>query len=207
MKPTIKICGLCCTNALQCISNLGIEYAGFVLTTSPRQLDETRLGELLGALDGFVTPVAVLGYDGQTLSFSPERLRMMGILTLQLHGDVPPALCQTLRQSGFTVIRAIDPDPWKVHLYASVADVLLVEAPHVDRLHAATPMTPQQWQAVQQAAGETKLWLSGGLTPQNVGALVRACHPDGVDVSSGVESSVGVKSPEKIAAFVEEVRR
>ncbi|MBE3557009.1 MAG: phosphoribosylanthranilate isomerase [Firmicutes bacterium] len=207
MKPTIKICGLCSVNALQCISALGIEYAGFVLTNSPRQLDETRLGELLSALDRCVTPVAVLGYDTQKLSFSPERLRTMGISTLQLHGEVPPALCQTLRQSGFTVIRAVDPDPQKVRMYASVADVLLIEAPHVDRLHATAPMTLQQWQAVQQAAGGTKLWLSGGLTPQNVGALVRACRPDGVDVSSGVESSVGVKSPEKIAAFVEEVRR
>ena len=44
--------------------------------------------------------------------------------------------------------------------------------------------------------------LAGGLTPGIVGGAIKRLHPDAVDVSSGVESTRGVKDPEKIRAFV-----
>lgn len=49
--------------------------------------------------------------------------------------------------------------------------------------------------------------IAGGLTPENVGEAIGACRPYAVDVSSGVESSPGVKDHAKIAAFCEAVRR
>lgn len=49
--------------------------------------------------------------------------------------------------------------------------------------------------------------LSGGLTPENVAAVIRRLHPAGVDVCSGVESRPGRKDPQKLIKFLEEVER
>jgi phosphoribosylanthranilate isomerase len=62
------------------------------------------------------------------------------------------------------------------------------------------------WQAAARLALRCELILAGGLTAHNVGAALRAVRPYGVDVSSGVESSPGRKSAQKIAEFVAAAR-
>jgi len=62
------------------------------------------------------------------------------------------------------------------------------------------------WEHAAQIAHRTCLMLAGGLSPDNVGEAIIHVHPWGVDVSSGVESSPGVKDPAKIAAFVAAAR-
>jgi len=62
-----------------------------------------------------------------------------------------------------------------------------------------------RWRSLADAL-ETRLWVAGGLTSENVGELLRTYRPDGVDVSSGVEQD-GQKDPERIRAFVRAVRR
>ena len=62
------------------------------------------------------------------------------------------------------------------------------------------------WGAIEGASTEYDFMLAGGLTPQNVGEAVRVVRPWGVDVSTGVETN-GVKDPERVRAFILEVRR
>jgi phosphoribosylanthranilate isomerase len=58
----------------------------------------------------------------------------------------------------------------------------------------------------QDIPGVAPLYMAGGLTPENVGEAVRVVHPAGVDVSSGVEGSPGVKDARKMEEFVAAVR-
>ena len=62
------------------------------------------------------------------------------------------------------------------------------------------------WEHAAALARRTCLMLAGGLSPDNVQEAIIQVHPWGVDVSSGVELSPGVKDPEKIAAFVAAAR-
>ncbi len=65
---------------------------------------------------------------------------------------------------------------------------------------------PTDWPSARAMARRTELILAGGLSPANVAAAIAEVQPFGVDVSSGVESSPGIKSPAKIASFVSAAR-
>ena len=62
------------------------------------------------------------------------------------------------------------------------------------------------WGRAAELAAQTELILAGGLTPANVADAIAAVRPYGVDVSSGVEASAGVKDPAKIIEFVHRAR-
>lgn len=63
------------------------------------------------------------------------------------------------------------------------------------------------WNVARRLAPAHRIILAGGLTPENVGAAIRAVRPYAVDVAGGVESKPGKKDHAKLQAFVEEVRR
>jgi phosphoribosylanthranilate isomerase len=65
---------------------------------------------------------------------------------------------------------------------------------------------PADWSAAARFARRTQLILAGGLNADNVSSAIAAVRPFGVDVSSGVESQPGVKSPHKIVQFVNAAR-
>ncbi|BCU81797.1 N-(5'-phosphoribosyl)anthranilate isomerase [Polycladomyces abyssicola] len=208
MRTSVKICGLQTEADAETLYGLDVDTAGVILVPGRRRtVPETRLPRLLAALPPSVKAVAVL--QNASLTEAERWLKRYPFSAVQLHGDESPAYCRLIKETcGVDVIKAFSvdsdgplPDP---DAYAQWIDTALFDSagggsgqsfsweriPEIRRIWRETPCA---------------VWVAGGLTADNVERLVTEYRPDGVDVSSGVETN-GRKDPEKIQAFVERVK-
>jgi phosphoribosylanthranilate isomerase len=126
---------------------------------------------------------------------------------VQLHGNEGPSFCaEVARRTGARVIKAerirSGADLQALQAFRNV-DFHLVDA-HVEGLRGGTGKTVD-WSLIARRQSEVPLILSGGLTPENVGAAVARVAPYAVDVASGTEAQPGAKDPAKLRAFGEAV--
>jgi len=211
-RTRIKICGLTRETDVDAAAHAGADAVGFVLyDKSPRHVSPDRAGELARRLPAFVTPVLLF------VNASPEHIERaceaVPNALLQFHGDESPADCQA---AGRPFLRAARiPTGAAGHgfdllKYASAfpaAQAILLDA-HVEGYGGggqSFDWTAFPWSHPLLNAS-SRLVLSGGLTPANVIDGITCVRPWAVDVSSGVEVSKGIKSPDLMNAFVAAVR-
>jgi phosphoribosylanthranilate isomerase len=126
---------------------------------------------------------------------------------VQLHGEEPPAVVSEMART-VPVIKAFrvaaDFPPATLDKYHDAFAFLLdgARAGQFGGTGAAA-----DWNVARRAAAAHRIILAGGLTPENVGAAIRAVRPYAVDVASGVESKPGKKDHAKLKEFIEAVRR
>lgn len=195
----VKICGLRTAETLDAALDAGADAVGFVFAPgSPRLLDAEAAGALAGRAPAAVETVGV--FRRQPIEEVLATALSAGLTTVQLHGDEEDEDFERLRGAGFRTIRALSWDMYLAHPPADPADRLLVDAPLPGGGARFDP-------ALLRARPPRGFWiLAGGLDPLNVAAAVRSTGSSGVDVSSGVESSRGVKSPDLIRRFVRAAR-
>lgn len=184
----IKVCGLTTADAVAAALDAGVNAVGFVFAESKRRVSAQRAAELARNLPSSIVRVAVMLHPSQAeldevwSQFRPDVLQtdIEDLSTLR----VPEGLQVT------PVVRA------GRELPAELPRRLLFEGP----ISGAGETT--DWSAAARLAARTQLILAGGLKPTNVADAIAAARPFGVDVSSGVEASPGVKDPMKIHEFV-----
>lgn len=214
-RTRIKICGITREEDLEAVVAAGADAVGFVLyPPSPRFVSPARAAELARRLPPFVTPV-LLFVNASATEVQVSSAQIPGAL-LQFHGDESQADCLAAAgPAGRNWIKAaripLGPEAQAFDLVKYAADyseasAILLDA-HVDGFGGSGKTF--NWSLLPPNVS-SHLVLSGGLTPANVtdGILqVRPrCPTLAVDVSSGVEVSKGIKSPEKIFQFVAAVR-
>lgn len=193
----VKICGLRDPEALAAALDAGADAVGFVVSPgSPRDVDPAVAAELVSRVEGRADTVLVVSHA--TAAESVELARRIGVDVVQLHGRYGEADVAAVAAAGLRVWRAAsvtDGTPLEVGAWGE--ETLLLDAPVAGSGH--------RWDA---SGVETRgRWmLAGGLNPGNVAAAIAESRPWGVDVSSGVEASRGVKDPELIRAFVAAAR-
>lgn len=203
----VKICGLSTPEAVETAVDAGADAVGFVLAPgSPRTVDAGLAASLVSAARAAarragrdVETVAVV--RGQPLEEIARLARAAGVDTVQLHGDEPDSVADALREAGFRVIRALAAGEYTRRTEAgwSSPDRLLLDA--------AVPGSGARFTEDELRSAPSGFWaLAGGLSPENVASAVESLRPRGVDVSSGVESSRGVKDLGLIKAFIAAAR-
>jgi phosphoribosylanthranilate isomerase len=199
----IKICGLSEPASVEAAVASGADAVGFVFAPgSPRFVEAATARALVETVPPGVETVGV--FRDQPLAEVLRVAREAGVATIQVHGHEDPEFVEAVRQAGFAVIRAIsaarfaEEDDGHAARFGGVR--LLLDAPDPG---AGATFEASALGSRRPAPG----WvLAGGLTPANVARLVETLAPSGVDVSSGVESSRGVKSVGLIRDFVAAIR-
>ncbi|MHC5024219.1 MAG: phosphoribosylanthranilate isomerase [Planctomycetota bacterium] len=197
-RTRIKICGITSVELAVGAAQAGADLVGVMFASgSPRRVDLDTARAIEHALPADVAPVAV--YQDPTPD-DPTLRHWFGPWA-QFHGDEDEAF---LASVSFRVIRGFRFDPDQVRRWNAcpAVDVLLIDGP----AGGSGDSFDHQLLAGMRDEISKPVLLAGGLTAENVAEAIRIVRPYGVDVSSGVESTRGVKDPELIRAFCHAVQ-
>jgi len=209
MAVETKICGLSTPETVDAAVRFGARFVGFVTyPRSPRHISTETMRALGGRVPGTVTRVGLFVDPDDALI--DEKLATGAIDLLQLHGSETPARVAAIRERtgrpAMKVIKVGVPADIErgIAAYAGVADRLMFES--AEGTLPGGNATAFDWTFLAGRSVPLPWFLAGGLTPANVAEAMQVTGAPAVDVSSGVESSRGVKSVDLIRAFLERVK-
>jgi len=197
----VKVCGITrLTDALHAVEQ-GATAIGFVFwPRSPRGVTVERAAEISARLPSHVMRVGVFVNEPvESIRAIAERTRLTAV---QLHGDEPPAYADAL---DWPVLRAVSVAELDSASEAWAPETALL-VDNIDPVRRGGTGAVIDWSQAAAVAQKRRIVLAGGLTPDNVASAIRAVHPFGVDVSSGVEASPGVKDFDKVTRFIANAR-
>jgi phosphoribosylanthranilate isomerase len=204
MKTRIKFCGLTREQDVQNAVTLGVDALGFVFVkSSGRYIDVNTAKNIMSKVPPFVIKVGL--FMGAQVSDIEQVLKQVKLNLLQFHGDETEEFCS---QFAMPYLKAVP-----MSSTSSVKDFC-------DQYTTATGFVlDSHAQGQMGGSGEQFSWnevptnlnkpiiLAGGLNPENVAKAIRVVRPYAVDVSSGIETSKGIKDPAKMEQFIKEVHR
>jgi phosphoribosylanthranilate isomerase len=211
MAVLVKICGITTADVADAVVRAGADFAGLMFhPKSPRNVDLAQASALAERMRGRVKLVVVL--VDPTDEMLGTVIKAVKPDLMQLHGSEPAARVGAIRSRfGVPVMKVMSvataDDLAGLAAYEDAADMMMFDAkapPGATREggHGAA----FDWQILRARKLQKPWLLAGGLNAENVARAIRACEAPGVDVSSGVETAPGKKSPEMIAAFVSAAR-
>lgn len=212
MPLQVKVCGLTQPERVEQAVALGADFVGFVFyPPSPRHIELALARELASRVPAWVATVGVM--VDPTDAEIDAVLGAVPLDFLQLHGyETPERVAALALRTGCRVIKALrvedraDLAPLDEH--AGAADILLLDAkPPRDAAWPGGHGLAFDWRLLADQAMPGAWALAGGLHAANLEAAVRLTGVRMVDVSSGVESSPGVKDAGKLAAFFAAAQR
>jgi phosphoribosylanthranilate isomerase len=199
MAVRVKICGITRREDLRAACEAGADALGFVFyDPSPRHVSAAAAAALIRELPPFVQSVGL--FVNAAPAFIESVLKTVTLDLLQFHGDETPAECARYGRPYIKAIR-VRPD---TDLLKCAADFDTARGLLLDAWVPGVPGGTGErfdWTLIPATLPKPVV-LSGGLTPDNVGAAVQAVRPWAVDVSSGVEAAKGIKDAQQLARFI-----
>ncbi|HYC58537.1 MAG TPA: phosphoribosylanthranilate isomerase, partial [Thermoanaerobaculia bacterium] len=211
-------------------AELGADFLGFIFVPgSPRYIDPKRAAKIISQVqwaggkgtrhDGRPIESHPLHCVGVFRNASTEEIKRVTAIAgneyVQLHGDEPD---EVVREVGKPVIRsvAVPSGATGSQPVDITTDTRRAESPSLQIATSAEWLLFDtgggtgrafDWSLMSRVPRSKRFFLAGGLTPDNVAEAIRVVRPDGVDVSTGVESAPGVKDPAKMRKFFDQVRQ
>jgi phosphoribosylanthranilate isomerase len=196
----VKICGITRAEDAVAAVDAGAHAIGFVFwPQSPRFVDPYRARSIAALLPALVTPVGV--FVDQPADYVNGVAALVPLGAVQLHGDEDVRYAAQIVRP---VIKAIAIGDFAPQVGGWPDQVTMLLDVHDPARRGGTGRTID-WGAASRAARERRALLAGGLTPENVAQAVAVVQPFGIDVSSGVERSPGIKDHARIRALFEAV--
>lgn len=202
MRTRVKICGVTRKEDALAAVAAGADAIGLVFCrTSARAVDAAAAQAIVRDLPPFVHVVGLF-VDAEALEIRAV-LESVRIDVLQFHGGERPEQCRHGKPYIKAVAMREGVDVLGEQRRYQDACALLLDTYVAGRSGG----TGQSFDWSRIPALAKPLVLAGGLTPGNVAAAVQQVHPYAVDVSGGVEQRKGIKDPEQIREFIQEVRK
>jgi len=205
----IKICGFTRRQDIDDALALGIKIIGLnFYPESPRYVSLQKAKELLSGIKGGTTTIGVfVNPEEEDLFQIVSSLNLSGV---QLHGDEPPSLIENLRKElpGKIFIKGL-----RVRDRKGLEEDIKRYSPDFYLLDAYDRFIPGgTGKRIETSLLDgldiiwEKVFLAGGITPDNVKGILKIFHPYGIDVASGVESSPGIKDRRKMEALIKNIQ-
>lgn len=204
MTVRVKICGITSTEQAQMAQQYGADALGLVIyEKSPRYVSVEQAAKIRAAITGPTLAIALLVNPSESLV--KQVIEQVKPDFIQFHGDEVPDFCH---QFNFPFIRAVrmrDGLDINAEVAAYNAEGGFLFDAWSDDLYGGTGHS-FDWSRLPTTT-DYQLILAGGLTAENVNQAVAMTQPYMVDVSGGVESSPGVKDPQKVKAFITQAKK
>jgi phosphoribosylanthranilate isomerase len=193
----VKICGIRDAAGAELAVESGADLIGFHFCLSPRRISPEAAKAIVDDLA--VRPAIVGVFIDQSEDEVRRVAEFVGLDLVQLHGSEPIGF-----DAGTPAIKVIKVKDGRIPSAEGWPDPVMLDSWSADQ-RGGTGRT-WDWELARPLISSRRVFIAGGLEPGNVGTVVSGFKPYGVDVSSGVEASVGVKDPIKVRAFIRAVR-
>lgn len=210
----VKICGFTNTEDVKVACELGADMVGAIMVPgSSRYVTAKQARPILDAVSGGVAKVAVI--MPKDLSEVEKIARELKPDCLQIHLTFPARKLFEVKERLGTKLMVVTPIPQEIENRKKIIDRAIEAAEVADYVlldtkgpsGGGTGLT-HDWSLSGEIRGAVKkpIFLAGGLNPSNVGQAIKTVRPYGVDVATGVESSLGKKDTKLMREFIEAVR-
>ena len=204
----VKICGLTTLDTLSGAINAGAAYVGFVFyEKSPRHLSIEKASKMAKAVpEGICKTALVVDPTDNDLDLLLDKIP---VDMIQLHGhESAERVSEVKDKFGLPVMKAVgisdESDLIRLNEYSRISDQILVDAkPSKNSILPGGNGLSFDWRLLAGRRWATPWMLAGGLTPDNLIEAAKLTGATQFDVSSGVETSSGVKDIKLISDFIQ----
>ena len=207
MSLLVKICGVTDLKALKVSVDCGVDYLGFVFfSKSPRNISTSLYSTLASEIPKKVAKVGLFVNPNDQLI--DQVLSISQLDYIQLHGTETPNRVSSIRKNFLLpIIKSFaisNPQDFKhIEPYCDFVDKFLFDSkPPKDSSRPGGNSVTFNWKLMTQYTFKKPWLLAGGLNSENLSDAVKQSGCKQVDVSSGVEKSLGIKDPRLIKTFI-----